>query len=87
MRLKNTKLPKISYWRYQMVLMDVTHPRVTHYEVREIHVDKKGKIVLYTQEAIQIDGENLSDIIIDLNHIINDINKYPILRESELPNE
>lgn len=79
------KIARIHHWQYQLVLMDVSHPKEPWYELHEVHVDKKGKVVLWTGNCEKVDGETPQEVLHGLLLMAIDAQRYPALKESELP--
>jgi len=70
----------IDFWRYQVINTGTEEDPL--YGVHEVYFNEKtGRIVLWTEDPIALDGYENKD---ELEKILSDIKKLPILLESEL---
>lgn len=82
------KNPSIKGWRYQAVELDYlieSHP-CSHIEIREVVLGKDGEILGYT-DAIKPFGITKEEITADLQRMLDDIKKYGVINENELPKD
>lgn len=69
-------------WNYRIIKYDTNKNIV--YRIHEVFYDEKGKIEGFTEDAVFAQGETVDELISDLQMMINDAKKYPILSLKEL---
>jgi len=75
----------MSSWNYRIIYWD--KEEYPYYSLHEVYYDKDGNIISYTLEPIEFvtDEENGSDDLIgSIQMALNDVNKYPVLYQSNL---
>lgn len=69
-------------WNYRVIKYDTNKDIV--YRVHEVFYDKNKNIKGFTKEAVFPQGESLEELISDLQLMINDAKKHPVLSLKEL---
>jgi len=72
-------------WNYRLIHMDVTVPDSNWFQVAEVYYDDAGNITMWTPESLNFDSDFAEDVAASLKQAAEDLAKYPILLESELP--
>ncbi len=72
----------MSYWTLQIIYHD--KEKYPWYGVHEIFYNDDGSIYAYTEDAMDVTGETVEELKEYAQMIVNDINKAPILIQSEI---
>ncbi|WP_128572413.1 hypothetical protein [Chryseobacterium sp. P1-3] len=77
-------MENITFWRYQIINTGTNE--TPYYGVHEVYFNgKTGKIISWTEDPVALDNyENTEELRNDLEKILSDIKKQPVLLESEL---
>lgn len=77
-------MENITFWRYQIINTGTTE--TPFYGVHEVYFNEKtGKIIMWTEDPVALDNyEDTEELRCDLEKILSDIKKQPILLESDL---
>ncbi|MBI2009336.1 hypothetical protein HYS84_02900 [Candidatus Saccharibacteria bacterium] len=69
------------HWNYRIIEHDKSKP--AYFAVHEVYYDEKGNIEGWTEDPINVVGDNKTEVTMIIQHISADT-KRPILKESEL---
>ncbi|MEJ5106425.1 hypothetical protein [Chryseobacterium sp. MYb328] len=77
-------MENITFWRYQIINTGTTE--TPFYGVYEVYFNEKtGEIISWTEDPVALDNYgNTEELRNDLEKILSDIKKQPILLESRL---
>ena len=77
-------MENITFWRYQIINTGTTETPI--YGVHEVYINEKtGKIIMWTEDPVALDNyEDPEELRSDLEKILSDIKKQPILLEADL---
>lgn len=77
-------MENITFWRYQII--NTRTMETPFYGVHEVYINEKtGKIIMWTEDPVALDNyEDPEELRSDLEKILSDIKKQPILLEADL---
>lgn len=55
------------------------------YAIHEAYADAKGRVWAITQEPVHVSGESVKDVRWALEHMLKDLDRYPVLNEEDIP--
>jgi hypothetical protein len=73
---------KIMTWNYRIIKHDTGN--ISHYAIHEVFYDDDGKIMAWTEDAIEVSGESERDISHILRLMLKDTKNHEVLLESKL---
>lgn len=71
-------------WNYRVIRMDVTHPEQPVYQLHEVFYDEDGKPYGCSESLVSVEGETVEEIKGDLRNMLADLDRLPVMKESEL---
>ncbi|PXW13606.1 hypothetical protein C8D70_1089 [Chryseobacterium sp. CBTAP 102] len=77
-------MENITFWRYQII--NTGTMETPFYGVHEVYFNEKtGKVIMWTEDPVALDNyEDPEELRSDLEKILSDIKKQPILLEADL---
>ena len=77
-------MENITFWRYQII--NTGTMETPFYGVHEVYINEKtGQIIMWTEDPVALDNyEDPEELRSDLEKILSDIKKQPILLEGDL---
>ncbi|MFY7843719.1 hypothetical protein [Chryseobacterium gambrini] len=77
-------MENITFWHYQII--NTGTKETPFYGVHEVYINEKtGKIIMWTEDPVALDNyEDTEELRSDLEKILSDIKKQPILLEADL---
>lgn len=55
------------------------------YAIHEAFADSKGRVWGITKEPIHVGGDSVEDVRWALQHMLKDIDRFPVLNEEDVP--
>ncbi|SIT08878.1 hypothetical protein SAMN05421786_10599 [Chryseobacterium ureilyticum] len=80
-------MENITFWRYQIINKGTME--TPFYGVHEVYIDEKtAKVIMWTEDPVALGNyEDIEELRSDLQKILSDIKKQPILLEPDLEND
>ncbi|UHO37107.1 hypothetical protein H5J24_15240 [Chryseobacterium capnotolerans] len=77
-------MENITFWRYQII--NTGTMETPFYGVHEVYFNEKtGKVIMWTEDPVALDNyEDPEELRSDLEKILSDIKRQPILLEADL---
>jgi hypothetical protein len=65
------------HWNYRVIQKD------NGVDVHEVYYNKSGEICMMTENPVQLKSDTVEDLVIELNMILKDVQKYPPMKKPE----
>jgi hypothetical protein len=65
------------YWNYRVIQKE------NGVDVHEVYYNKSGEICMMTENPVQLKSDTVEDLVIELNMILKDVQKYPPMKKPE----